>query len=174
MRMIRQVNRLCLGMLTVILLFFASCTKEKNPDYVGNWLMYGTQSNGDSVLQTKVVLTLNADNFAYLMKVKNNSTGVWIDYIGQKGNLKVTGDSFTVHFTFLGISALNENYFPTGVIVYLAEGDPGFTTLLNLMGGHNDLKGTYSISGNELTQKIDSTADRDTTDPGETMILTRS
>lgn len=173
MKSIRLVNRLCLGMFTMILLLIASCTKEKNPDYVGTWLMYGTEQNGDSVYQTKVVLGLNTDNFSYLMKVKNNSTGVWTDYVGQKGNLKVNGDSLTVHFTYLGVSALNENYFPTGVIVYLAEGDAGFTTLLDLMGGHNDLKGTYSITGNEMTLKMDSNADGDTTDEGETMILTR-
>lgn len=173
MKSIRHANRFCLGMLTMILLLIASCTKEKNPDYVGTWLMYGTEQNGDSVYQTKVVLTLNTDNFSYLMKVKNNSTGVWTDYVGQKGTLKVNGDSLTVHFTSLGVSALNEYYFPTGVIVYLAEGDAGFTTLLDLMRGHNDLKGTYSLTGNEMTLKMDSNADGDTNDEGETMILTR-
>ena len=162
------------GIFIVFVLAFASCTKEKTPAYVGNWAMLGTTELGDSVVQTKGALTLNENSFTYVMKVKTSSSSVWIDYMGQKGTLKVTGDSISIHFTQLGVSAISENTgLPTGVITYISEGSAGFSEILAAMDLPAGFKGTYSITGNELTLNLDINGDGDTNDPGETQIYIR-
>jgi len=160
--------------LPAMLGLFSCSNKDNNPPYVGNWLMYGNTSRGDSVYLTKALLTLNVSNFGYIQQIRNNATGAWLNYVGQTGYLAVTGNSLKIQFTSLGIAPIDSlTGYPNGIITYYGPSDSTFTTLLNSIGGNVDLNGSYSISGNELTLKIDLNNNGSTNDPGETSIYIR-
>lgn len=164
-----------LAIVSFVLVFVSSCKKDEvDPAYVGTWVASESYTEDGVTIEMKDQMTFTKNSFVNLAKLKNPLTNVWIDMVGMKGDISVSGDEMQVVINEFGYTAIDLiSEMPTGNIVYYKEGDSEFTALLAEMEMTRSFKSEFVITSNKLTLKTDNNEDGDYNDVDETTVYTK-
>jgi hypothetical protein len=160
--------------IALVAVAFTSCKKDDpDPEYVGNWFTTGKTQIDGNVREFKELITLTKTTYSDLLQIKDPEKNEWIDYLGFKGTMTITGLKLNVTLNEAGLSTFDIAENPTGEIKYYKRGDQFFTQFMEYIEMPETLEGEYQVDGNELTLKSDLNDDGDYIDEGETTTYTR-
>lgn len=155
-----RIKFLVLG--TSILLTIGSCQKDdkddnddKSSDYVGVWTTTESVSTDQGSIDVKDVVNFSKSSFTEIASIKDPATGAWVDLVGRKGNIIAKDGSMDVSIKEAGMTNVDAEGNPTGVIKYYKAGTAEFDEVLTEMEMEKDYKALYTVSGNKLTIKAD-------------------
>ncbi len=157
-----------LAVLFVLSLFFSQCKKDDDkPAYVGTWELTETDTQGSY----KTTLTITESSLTMIMAILLNQT-IWYDWMGMKTDLSVNGEDATLTLTEVG--AVNYENIEDGINWY-SPTDEGFDALAEELGANesDQIITKITVSGNQLTVKMDRNGDGDYEDDEETQVFTK-
>jgi hypothetical protein len=149
--------KLFLPAVVLAILFFSSCEKDDAPDYVGTWVTTESMDMGESSLEFKETLTLKEGSFNSLIQM--GAEGQYVDFMGVKGSLDVSGQSVTMTITSVGMVDMTDPN--ASGLTWYEEGTDDFDSMIkeSMEMDSNSMTGEYAVDGNKLTLKSDVNGD---------------
>ncbi len=159
-------------------LSITSCKKDDDDDnksaFIGTWSrIESIEIEEDFSIDVKDIFTFTKSSVTNLGQVYNPDTEEWLNLMGMKAAIDVSGEKMDVTVISVGLSDVDDDGIPTGVLIYFDDNDEEFEAVLAEVELEQYFEAEYSVSGDELTLKTDDNGDGDFNDDGETQVYTR-